>query len=143
MPLAAEPRDPGTVLLARILARAGRAVLLALVLVVVLGTAFWALAFTSIYTRPVTRIAASRWIYNNLPSGTRITFEVWDDPVPLNIDGHNGGAEFPGVRMEPLLGGHPGKARAAVHAGSRRPSTSPSPATGCTARSRACRSAIP
>lgn len=30
-------------------------------------TAVWALMFTSIYTRPVTRVAATEWIYHNLP----------------------------------------------------------------------------
>jgi YYY domain-containing protein len=32
------------------------------------GTAFWAIAFTSIYTKPVTRVAASEWIYQNISS---------------------------------------------------------------------------
>ena len=71
-----------------------------LILVVVLGTAFWALAFTSIYTRPVTRVAASRWIYEHIPKGSSITFEVWDDPVPLNVDGHNASAEYNHIRMD-------------------------------------------
>ena len=72
-----------------------------LILVVVLGTAFWAFAFTTIYTRPVTRVTASRWIYQNIPRGSTMSFEVWDDPVPLNVDGHNGGAEYKHVKMEP------------------------------------------
>ncbi|MCD6519087.1 MAG: glycosyltransferase family 39 protein, partial [Anaerolineae bacterium] len=67
---------------------------------VVLGTAFWAFAFTSIYTRPVTRIAASRWIYAHIPPGSTISFEVWDDPVPLNIDGHNASREYRHVKMD-------------------------------------------
>ena len=77
-----------------------RPVATGLILVVVLGTVFWALAFTSIYTRPVTRVAASRWIYGHIPAGSSITFEVWDDPVPLNIDGHNASAEYNHVRMD-------------------------------------------
>ena len=76
-----------------------RPVSAALVLGVVLGTAFWAFAFTSIYTRPVTRIAASRWIYENIPRGSTISFEEWDDPVPLNVDGRIGGAEYKFVKM--------------------------------------------
>jgi hypothetical protein len=75
-------------------------VAMAAVLSVVLGTAFWAIAFTSIYTRPVSRIAASRWIYENLPAGTHVSFELWDDAVPLNVDGHNASLEYPGVRMD-------------------------------------------
>jgi hypothetical protein len=34
---------------------------------VILGTFAWALAFVSIYTRPHTRVAATRWIYANIP----------------------------------------------------------------------------
>jgi YYY domain-containing protein len=34
---------------------------------VLLLTAIWAFAFLNIYTRPETRIAASRWIYQNVP----------------------------------------------------------------------------
>nr|BAL58276.1 tetratricopeptide repeat domain protein [uncultured Chloroflexota bacterium] len=36
-------------------------------LLVALGTFAWALAFVSIYTRPHTRVAATRWIYQNIP----------------------------------------------------------------------------
>ena len=36
-------------------------------LITVVGTGLWAYAFTRIYTRPVTRIEASRWIYQNIP----------------------------------------------------------------------------
>ena len=31
------------------------------------GTLAWAFAFTRIYARPITRVAASRWIYQNIP----------------------------------------------------------------------------
>jgi YYY domain-containing protein len=68
--------------------------------VVIAGTAFWAFAFTSIYTRPVTRIAASRWIYEHIPAGSTISFEVWDDPLPLNIDGQVGDQRYDTERME-------------------------------------------
>ena len=78
-----------------------RPLALAMILLVVLGTGFWAVAFTGIYTRPVTRVTASRWIYRNIPRGSSISFELWDDPVPLNVDGHIGGAEYNHVQMEP------------------------------------------
>lgn len=58
---------------------------------VAVGTLGWALAFTSIYTRPVSRLTASRWMYANLLPGTAITWEEWDDPLPLNIDGRSAG----------------------------------------------------
>jgi YYY domain-containing protein len=68
---------------------------------VVLATALWALAFTSIYTRPVTRIAASRWVYEHIPRGSTISFELWDDAVPMNVDGHLASDDYAMIRMEP------------------------------------------
>ncbi len=68
---------------------------------VIVGTALWALAFTSIYTRPITRIEASRWMYEHIPPGSTVTFEVWDDPLPLNIDGKIGDQVFRTIRTEP------------------------------------------
>jgi YYY domain-containing protein len=73
----------------------------AAIAVVVLGTAFWALAFTSIYTRSVTRIEASRWMYEHIPSGADVTFETWDDALPLNLDGKIADQVFSMVRMDP------------------------------------------
>jgi YYY domain-containing protein len=72
-----------------------------LIAVVVVGTACWALALTSIYTRPVSRVAASRWIYDNIPKGASLSYELWDDALPLNIDGRLAGSDYRQVRMEP------------------------------------------
>ena len=58
-------------------------------LVVILGSSFWALAFTSIYDRDHSRVTASRWIFENIPQGSYISSEVWDDSLPLRIDGKN------------------------------------------------------
>ena len=68
---------------------------------IVIGTALWALAFTSIYTRPVTRIAASRWVNANIPFGSSTSFELWDDPVPMNVDGRLASDDYHMIRMEP------------------------------------------
>jgi len=38
----------------------------------VVGALLWALAFTSVYTRPHTRIAASRWIFENVPTAATV-----------------------------------------------------------------------
>ncbi len=42
---------------------------------VVLGTAFYALAFLHIYQQPMTRVAGSRWIYHHLPAAVNFTVE--------------------------------------------------------------------
>ncbi len=46
------------------------------------------LSFLSIYSRPITRLTASRWIYQNIPAGSTLATEHWDDGLPLNIPGH-------------------------------------------------------
>ena len=43
----------------------------------------WAIMFTAIYRNPQTRITASKWIYQNIPSGSKIMLEEWDAPLPL------------------------------------------------------------
>jgi hypothetical protein len=45
-------------------------------------------SFLQIYTKPHSRVAASRWIFQNVKNGSNITFEEWDDPLPLLVDDH-------------------------------------------------------
>ncbi|OGH09737.1 MAG: hypothetical protein A2152_03955 [Candidatus Levybacteria bacterium RBG_16_35_6] len=52
----------------------------------IISSLLWSLAFFSIYTKPQTRITASEWIYNNIPTGSRILNEQWDDGLPLPLD---------------------------------------------------------
>ena len=54
-----------------------------LVLFVPVGTLLWATAFASVYLRPHTRIEASRWIRANIPAGSVLACEHWDDALPL------------------------------------------------------------
>lgn len=47
-------------------------------------TAIWCWAVVSIYSRPHTRLEATRWIWANVLPGTRVGIETgWDDPLPL------------------------------------------------------------
>ncbi len=67
-----------------------RGVVLLVIGGVVTGTVIWAWAFSAIYRQPVTRIAASRWIYQNIPGA--ITLHVrgsggtLNQPVPYPYD---------------------------------------------------------
>ena len=46
---------------------------------------FWPVAFMSIYTKDHSRVTASKWMYENIPSNSSLTYEYWDDPLPLMV----------------------------------------------------------
>jgi hypothetical protein len=48
--------------------------------VVLLATAIYAVAFTSIYQRPITRVEASYWIYQNIPGPINLEIQTEDGP---------------------------------------------------------------
>lgn len=50
----------------------------ALPVVVLILTFAWAYAFTRIYNRPITRVAASRWIYQNVPGPINLHIKTQD-----------------------------------------------------------------
>jgi uncharacterized membrane protein len=56
-----------------------------LMAVVVVGTLAWAWGFTRIYTRPVARITASRWMYENVPSAATLTYSTGSDTHSLQL----------------------------------------------------------
>nr|MDQ3005927.1 DUF2298 domain-containing protein [Chloroflexota bacterium] len=62
-----------------------------LAITVVVLTASWAFAFQSIYLRPEPRIAASRWIYQNIPGPINVQIQTGDttynQPLSFPIDG--------------------------------------------------------
>ena len=65
-----------------------RPVAVAIVLMVVGGTFLYALAYNSIYDHANTRIAASRWMQQNIPAGSTLANEHWDDWLPIGgVDG--------------------------------------------------------
>lgn len=43
----------------------------------------WPLSFLQIYTKPNTRISASKWINTVIPAGATLSIEHWDDSLPL------------------------------------------------------------
>ena len=49
--------------------------------VVLLGSLTWAYAFTRIYTRPHTRVAATEWIYQNIPAAINLHIQSRDSIV--------------------------------------------------------------
>jgi len=53
-----------------------RAAVAALAGLVVVPTALWANAFVQIYQEPITRVSASRWIFENIPTGATLLYEV-------------------------------------------------------------------
>jgi YYY domain-containing protein len=97
--LAAGPRSQ------RRLAQAGRWALAA----ALLATIGWAYAFTRIYARPHTRIAASHWLINNAPPGSVITSEHWDDALPLHVGGRNPWDTLRGLQLAPFAPDEPAK----------------------------------
>ncbi|RLT33165.1 MAG: hypothetical protein DWI54_00215 [Chloroflexi bacterium] len=71
-------------------------------LVVVTGALAWGFAFSRMYTEEHSRVAASRWIYTNIPPGSGISAESWDDGLPLGLDGRSAD-EFKGYAF-PVYG---------------------------------------
>ncbi len=70
-----------------------------LVLFVVLGySVFYAVAFVQIYRHPHSYEAASQWIFDNVPPGSKILGPHWDDRLPLtlpDLDAHRFDFESP------------------------------------------------
>ncbi|MBK9061762.1 MAG: glycosyltransferase family 39 protein [Acidobacteria bacterium] len=51
------------------------------------GAAVWTLAFLAIYTRPHSAVTASRWFHENVPEGTRVLEQDWDEGFPFSFPG--------------------------------------------------------
>ncbi|MBA3724784.1 MAG: glycosyltransferase family 39 protein [Candidatus Levybacteria bacterium] len=53
---------------------------------ILLPVIIWPMLFFSIYTQPHSRNLASEWIHQNIPSGSILLSEHWDDSLPLSIN---------------------------------------------------------
>jgi hypothetical protein len=59
-----------------------------IIVLVLGGTIFQGLALLNVYSVPNTRVLASQWIYSHLPPETVLTYEQWDDPLPVPVGNH-------------------------------------------------------
>lgn len=107
----------------RIGARGVRRLAAAAIIAVFCATAWWAIAFQQVYRAEHPRIAASAWIYANVPPGSAITNEIWDDALPYYLPGQPANS-YRGVDLEPYITDSELKVRELVygHSGGR-PST--------------------
>lgn len=70
---------------------ASSSVAVLLAVVGVAGGLFWSAAYVNgVYNHEHTWITASRWIYQNVPSGSLILWELWDDALPKTVPGEPG-----------------------------------------------------
>ncbi|HXU23703.1 MAG TPA: DUF2298 domain-containing protein, partial [Tepidiformaceae bacterium] len=67
-------------------ARWGAGIAFAMVLI---ATAWWAMAFQAIYSNGNPRVEASEWIYANVPRPSALTSEIWDDSLPYALPDTN------------------------------------------------------
>ena len=74
----------------------------AAVAVAIAGTAIWALAFSGIYRQDISRVQASYWIAENVPEGAALSYQEWDDGVPLHLPGVDPG-RFNYVTLKPYV----------------------------------------
>lgn len=84
-----------------------RGVVYGVIALALAGTIFQGLALLHVYSQPNTRLQASRWVYEHVKAGSRLAFEVWDDPLPVAVDGHDP-AEFAQLTYFDAQGEHHG-----------------------------------
>lgn len=73
-----------------------------LVVLTVLPTLLYALAFLNVYRGDHPWLKLSRWIYAHVPPGATIAYESWDHRLPLTVN-QAGGLRWPGEYHQPAL----------------------------------------
>lgn len=59
-----------------------------LIILILIFNIFYTLAFLSIYSRPNSRIQATKWINENIPVNNVLSNEYWDDTLPLGYSSY-------------------------------------------------------
>ncbi|OGK15099.1 hypothetical protein A2774_01465 [Candidatus Roizmanbacteria bacterium RIFCSPHIGHO2_01_FULL_39_12c] len=67
--------------------RARFSYIITLIVASTLSILIYPASYLAIYYRPHTRIYASEWIYANIPTGSELGVEHWDDGLPLPLPG--------------------------------------------------------
>lgn len=86
------------VLVEKLINRFGKLKLLLMPIVVVV-VLIWPTSFMAVFTTPHSRVLASEWIYNNIPTGSSVSCEHWDDCLPLNLAGFPGNGAYKGIEF--------------------------------------------
>ncbi len=73
------------------------------IVLVLAGTLFQGLALLNVYSQPNTRIQASAWIYSHIPPHSVLTYEQWDDSLPVAV-GTNDPAQYTQLTYTNLYG---------------------------------------
>ena len=91
--------------LIRVLTNRRRLLAIGALTAVVGGSFLYSVAYMNVYTHLNTRIAASRWIFSHAPAGSTVAVEgPWDDPLPMDEQGHVAGALYHFVNIDLYAG---------------------------------------
>ncbi len=90
------------------LTRVAPAVMRCAVVLTLAGAFLWAIAFLGVYRQDISRVQASKWMAVNLRAGSVLSYQEWDDGLPLNIPGVRPD-EFKHVTLKPYIPDSPEK----------------------------------
>ncbi len=79
--------------------RVGRALVGFALAATLLSSFLWANAFTEIYRQPLTRVAASEWMYENVPTAVSLLYTTPDGQLRETQLPHRGGDILPGLPL--------------------------------------------